>query len=362
MIGPMSREARKFAGEYATIFSGLWKYYRTGEADINAWSRLLQRHCETNGLSSDRAAALLRCLRPPRLPLTTSSLLGEFSIDTQNDIVSNIKRDGYHVFHTKIPSALCDELEEFARKTPAIVEGRGAAQADRVIFNPAEPISKTYKIGMDALLDCTAMQRLIGDPIFLGIAEQYFNALPIFCGAGMWWSPAYGDEPGADAAQLFHFDYDGAPIWLKYFIYLTDVGPRNGPHVFARSSHLSGHSSAKEIIARGYVRIPDYDIEAAYGVENIVELCGERGTVLAVDTRGFHKGKMPELNYRLVAQLFFDLPHFNVHADRQLLPFALDPVLANAMRDAPKVFERLVSRDLCGVKCSPADQTDRMAI
>ena len=50
-------------------------------------------------------------------------------------------------------------------------------------------------------------------------------------------------------------------------------------------------------------RIPDEEIVREYGQEAIVEITGKRGTLLAVDTRGFHKGKALESGDRLLFQV-----------------------------------------------------------
>jgi hypothetical protein len=73
-----------------------------------------------------------------------------------------------------------------------------------------------------------------------------------------------------------------------------------------------------------------------------VELCGPRGTILAVDTRGYHKGKTPTSGHRLIAQLIFSWPEYNVHAPRQPLPSQLDPALSRAMEESPRVFEHFM--------------------
>jgi hypothetical protein len=279
-------------------------------------------------------------MRPARRPATASGLLGEFSVEEQDRAAESLRQKGYYVFDRKLPDDICDELEAFAARTPAVIEGRAASREARVRFDSASPISKTYRIAVEDIVANTAMQRLMADPVLLAITEQYLGAQPILCGTDMWWSPAYGDEPGADAAQQFHFDFDGAPIWLKYFAYLTDVGPDNGPHVFVRGSHLGNHPDAAELRRRGYVRISDEDIVAAFGRDNIVEICGQRGTVLAVDTRGFHKGKMPATGHRLIAQLFFCCPQFNTHGPKQPLPANIDPALASAIKTAPDAYQR----------------------
>lgn len=335
------RSSAKYAGlELTTVFRGLHSYYSTGEANPDAWMSLLRLHCATNGRSSDRLAMLLRAMRPPRSPTPASGLLGNFSNDKIKGIADILRRDGYYVFEQRMPSRVCDELENFARTTPAIIEGRGGSSKKRVPFNAEAPVSKTYRIALEDIVSNPAMQQLMSDPVFLAVAERRLNAHPILCGTDMWWSPRYGDTAGEDAAQEFHFDYDGAPMWLKFFVYLTDVTPQSGPHVFVRGSHRANHPGAELLLKRGYVRIPDKDILDAFGADNVIEICGLRGTVLVADTRGFHKGKMPLIGHRLIAQLFYCCPHFNTHGPRQPLPTKLHPALLAALKATPRVFER----------------------
>jgi hypothetical protein len=87
------------------------------------------------------------------------------------------------------------------------------------------------------------------------------------------------------------------------FIYLTDVSSDSGPHVFVKGSHRLRQEKARQLLSRGYQRINDDDIAAVYGRDNVVEITGAKGTVLVVDTIGFHKGKAPTKGYRLLAQL-----------------------------------------------------------
>jgi hypothetical protein len=59
-----------------------------------------------------------------------------------------------------------------------------------------------------------------------------------------------------------------------------------------------------------------------------------------VDTRGFHKGKMPATGHRLIAQLFFCCPQFNTHGPKQPLPDDIEPALATAIRTTPDAYQR----------------------
>jgi len=334
-------EMRHNAREAGKVLGGVLDYYWRGDVTLEARGSLLKLHCGTNGRFTDRLATLLRTLRPPRRPRPVSSYLGDFSAAEQKAIAGRIARDGFFLFERRLPSELCDEIVAFAQRTPCTVEGRGRAPQDRVLFDPTAPISKTYRVVEEEIIADRAVQRLMADPGMLAIAENYLRAHPMLSMMNLWWSATFGEKPGAEAAQEFHFDFDPPPIWLLFFVYLTDVGPENGPHVFARGSHLANMPAAGPLLTRGYVRIPDEDVAAAFGRENIVELYGKRGTVLAVDTRGFHKGKMLTAGHRLMAQLTYSFPPYSgAHARRVKLPEDIDPALASAIRVSPRVYER----------------------
>jgi hypothetical protein len=332
-------DMRLHLAEFGSALGGLYQYYSRGDVSTRARASVLKLHCKTNGRSTDQLASLLRLARPARPAANVDGFLGKLTIAKQNEIVEAIARNGFHVFDQRLPAEICDEIAHFASVTPAQVEGR--PRHDRILFDAAAPVSKTYRVVEEDIVTNPSMQRLMADPSVLAVAERYLRTLPILSMVNLWWSPTFGDRPGADAAQEFHFDFDPPPIWLLFFVYLTDVGPNNGPHVYARGSHRAGHPAAAPLLKRGYVRIPDNEIASAFGQENVVELCGKRGTILAVDTRGFHKGKMLSDGHRLMVQLTFSCPPFSgSHGRRQPLPPDPHPELAAALAKTPNVFER----------------------
>lgn len=325
----------------SAVVAGLCRFFAVGAPSPQSRIGMLNLHCSSNGLITDWVAALVRQMRPPRAAAAVTGVLGELSPGDQKLIAKTIARDGYYVFERRLSPDMCDALERLAATTPAVVEGRRSVFAERVIFDAAAPISKTYRLVEEDCVRDPTMQRLMADPTLVAVAESYLRMMPSLVGVNLWWSPAFGNEPGADAAQQFHFDFDPPPVWLLIFVYLTDVGPDNGPHVFARGSHLAGHHAAKTILKRGYVRISDEEIANAFGSENMVELPGKRGTILAVDTRGFHKGKMPTVGARLIAQLTYASPLFTGERGlRVQLASPVEPALAAAMAANPTVYER----------------------
>jgi hypothetical protein len=329
------RRTARYALDAGTVFAGLGEYCVRGDISPRVRTSLLRMHCRTNGKFTDLLSPLMRAARPPRKASTASGVLGTLSAARQKEIADAITRDGFYVFENRLPENVCDEIDGFARKVPALIEG-----SDKLtLFNPGQPVSKTYRILEPDVVKSSAMQRLMADRSILAVAETYLKTHPILSGAHLWYSPAYGNAPGSDAAQEFHFDFDPPPIWLLFFVYLTDVGPDNGPHVFVRGTHTPGHPEMADLLARGYARIPDEDIVGRFGADRIVELYGKRGTILAVDTRGFHKGKMPVIGHRLMGQLSFSCPAFSgAHGRTVKLPQTLDPALETAIAETPGVF------------------------
>jgi ectoine hydroxylase-related dioxygenase (phytanoyl-CoA dioxygenase family) len=117
-----------------------------------------------------------------------------------------------------------------------------------------------------------------------------------------------------EAAQFFHFDMD-RPKWLKFFIYLTDVGTENGPHTFVSGSQRTG-GIPRELLRKGYSRMSDEEVLAFYPPQDVVEFAAPRGTIIAEDTRGLHKGKHVHSGDRLVLQLQFSNSMFGGSYER----------------------------------------------
>ena len=306
---------------------------------------MMRMHCTTNGRFSDLLASVLAKVYGQRSATHVTGLIGDLTVTKQTKILQSLDQDGFYVFENRLPKELCDAIEQFAIKTPALVEGKGSTPGELEVFDRANPGSITYRLQEEEIAKNPGMQQLMADPALLAVAEGYIGATPSLSMLNLWWSTAFGDDPGADAAQMFHFDFDPPPKWLLIFVYLTDVGLDNGPHVYVRGSHKAGHPAAKELLKRGYVRISDEEIAQAFGSENIIEIHGARGTVLAVDTRGFHKGKMLNQGHRLMAQLTFSYPVFaGAHGGVKPLNSISAPELLAAVSLVPKVFSRYFPR------------------
>jgi hypothetical protein len=325
----------------AGLLEGLYSYYRHGSISKRAWHRLLAAHCASNGRFTEHLNFFTALLRPRRKAREVRGLLGNFSVAQQRDIVGALERDGFYVFDALMPSAICDEIETFAAKAPARPEARDRMHDENALlqYDPSNPVQRVYRIPERFSLAAAGVQRLMADEAFLAIAETYLKSQPVIGGIDVWWSARFGNAPGTEAAQLFHFDFDAPPSWLKLFVYATDVGPDDGPHVYVKGSHRADIPAAREFRARGYIRSSDEEIAAAFGGGALRTITGPRGTVFLADTRGFHKGTLPTGGHRLIAQLIYCSPIFNEHSEGAVIPDNVEPELARTMERHPAVFE-----------------------
>lgn len=322
------------------LIEGVYDYYTKGRVSERAWQRLLRAHASSNGRFTEWLRPVVAALRVRRRPGPVSGLLGHFSSERQAEITETLKRDGFFRFDALMPEVICDQLQRFAEVTPAAPSGDPRQAVAKLVYDPERPVGAVYKIVEPDAIHCGAMQKLLADEVFIAIAESYIGAEPSIGGIDLWWSARYGNAPTSDAAQLFHFDFDAPPVWLKLFVYLTDIGPDDGPHVFVKGSHKPGLVAAAALRARGYQRIDDAEVEAAFGKDAILTVTGKRGTVFLADTRAFHKGTLPMAHHRLLAQLIYCAPMFNDHILPASMPDSPVAELKKALRDRPRVYER----------------------
>jgi hypothetical protein len=134
-------------------------------------------------------------------------------------------------------------------------------------------------------------------PDILAVVEGLLGCKPTLSYLAAWWS--YHTEIGAQQAEHFHRDVDDWRF-VKLFIYLTDVGAMNGPHVYVKSSSTS--PALREIR-----RFTDDEVIAAFGVEQVMELTGRAGEGFLEDTFGIHKGQPVAEGRRLIFQAVYSL-------------------------------------------------------
>ncbi len=273
-----------------------------------AYLALIRLFCRTGGTSNELLSQVIAKVYRPYAIGSSRGVLGELDRDELHDVIGDLDERGFHVFAHRLPSDLCDRLLTFALTQQCVMrpmstgaEAREARLVDR--YDRDRPQGVRYDFRAQDVIDNLDVQQLMTDKSLIAVAQGYLRCQPIFDVTSMWWHTAYSKQPDKDAAQFWHFDMDRIK-WLKFFIYLTDVSPENGPHCFVAGSHRAG-GIPRQLRDKGYARLTDEEVAACYAPERFIEFTAPRGTVLAEDTRGLHKGKHVASGDRLMLQLQF---------------------------------------------------------
>lgn len=282
---------------------------------------------------SDRVAQALA--RPFDEPLTgplPGGLLGDLDADRA---LAVLRHEGMVVFPEPLPADLLDDLRSVGHRLDA--HPRPATGRPPHPFDPEEPGIRRADIHEADLLTQRPIQRLVADPSLRAFAGRYLDCDPVNDLVTMWWSAAVaGTAAESVAAQQFHADLDRLRF-VKFFAYLTDVGPDQGPHVYVRGSHRRRPPSL-----RADRRFTDGEVAARFPAEDLVSIEGPAGTIFAADTSGLHKGLPLVTGNRLVVQLEFasgllGAPYTSVPAD------TFPPDVRRALAAHPWTYRRFLA-------------------
>jgi hypothetical protein len=286
--------------DLALFALGLMVYALTGRTPRICFHAMRRLYGPSNGWFNDLAVRLARQWRPLPPPATVNGFLGEMTPVEVDAIVARLDAEGIAMFERRLAPELCDELLEFARTQPALPMGASEA----VVYQPERADALRYDFAEQAILSAPAACRIALDGTLATIAGRYFRCLPIYDFTTMWWTTRFGPRKLSQAAQEFHFDMDRL-AFLKFFIYLTDVVPESGPHVYVAGSHRN-----KPRPLRDPVRFDDALVESFYPAPAIRHICAPRGSIFAVDTKGIHKGMPVVSGDRLAFQVEFTTSRF----------------------------------------------------
>ncbi len=313
----------------------------------NAYQSMVALFCLTRGKSNDFAHRIAILGNKPYPISDASGVLGKLEPQKIKSIVSDIRTNGYYVFEQKLPDNVCQRMLEFSLEHPAKIrscttnlkKGVGASTAK---YDRENPKGVRYDYAEDVSLECSEIQSLVADTSLISVAQAYLNCKPILDIVAFWWHTKYGDEPDDDAAQLYHFDMDRIK-WLKFFFYITDVTTESGPHCFIAKSHRTG-GIPSTLLRKGYQRLTDEEVAAHFpNKRDFIEFSAPRGTIIAEDTRGLHKGKQVENGDRLIFQMEFCDSLFGAKFEQGIIPANTVTELAIAREKFPRVYSKFQS-------------------
>jgi hypothetical protein len=327
--------------QYLSVISGVFTHWRTQKTPDAAYQSMISLFCATQGESNDLISRFFSWLHTPYRILQPKGVLNIEDGAKRTKAIETLRDTGLYVFPDRLPESVCDELMKIALTETCVINDP-SGQKTRGPYNRQSPHAVKYSIPAEALINQPVIQKLISDMSIIWLAQEYLESKPILDHLVMWWITNINDAPDTEAAQLYHFDMDKVKF-LKFFFYVTDVGPENGPHTFIQKSHKRGGIPAS-LLERGYARINDEEVAPFYPAEDIIEITGRRGTIFAEDTRGLHKGTKLVHGDRLVFELEFSNSLFGGSRLGPSFSKVQTPELSTALSQYPRVYSYFDTR------------------
>jgi hypothetical protein len=265
--------------------------------------------------------------------LSPSGVLGNLSATELDNISRQLQANGYYVFPATLDEKTINYLTELSFRTKAKLIPKPKDGEEFGLFKRSEPKAIKYQFFESDLVQDPEIQKLISDKSIVAVAQSFLKSKPVLDLISMWWSTAVSSKASSEVAQLYHWDMERIKF-LKFFFYLTDVDTNTGPHCYVKGSN----NGFPEPVRRDG-RIMDEEISKAYPPENILEIVGKRGSILAVDTSGFHKGKNLKNGDRLLLQFEFANSLFGINSEYFDIEQAT-PEFKEAHRTYPFIFQR----------------------
>ena len=259
--------------------------------DSRWWPFYLQRRF-MHARRRDRLASFLsRNFRPSgRVSFTTDQ-------GNAQSRIAALTTNGITTFGTLLSNEQAAELERFFLRREVHDPYRPDEPAYLADSPQRNPLSHVAHHNARDIVLAPHLMSLANRPDILSIVSGMLGCKPTLSYLAAWWS--FPTAIGAQQAENFHRDVDDWRF-VKLFVYLTDVGPENGPHIYVTRS-----VDARELRTIG--RFTDETVRTVFGQERVLQLTGSAGEGFLENTFGIHKGQPVRQGRRLMFQAVYSM-------------------------------------------------------
>ena len=320
---------------FVNLILGFQKFKKNNQNTPSHYQSLINSFCFSLGRSNTFLSKIITKQFPPSYKYLGNGLLSHVNFEKVNE---EINEKGYHIFDKLLSEDIVEKLSHFAKtnKSTTRLKTVGGGNIIELIYDPNDKKAVRYDYKEEDLINNSTVQELMTDTSILNIAQSYLNTTPIVDVTAMWWNTDYQKEPDSEAAQYFHFDMDRIK-WLKFFFYITDVDEDKGPHSFVEGSHKDG-GIPYSMTSKGYSRLSDEEVLSHYGKDRIKVFSAPKGTIIAEDTRGLHKGTNVINGDRLIFQIQFSNTLFGASYKKSKLDLTKDEKLKSLDNQYPRIL------------------------
>ena len=188
----------------------------------------------------------------------------------------------------------------------------------------------------------------ISNDLLVSLCSSYFHAPARLQNFSVSWTNQ-GHNAQPLNGQLFHRDRDDFKT-LRHYIYLSDVTPHDGPHLYIRNSHTFSSCKSLRLSETGFKSLDQ--VHGFYSSEEIFNtlsypsslldiLVGKSGFSFIEDSGGIHSGSVPSTrdNHRLMMCITWALgrgKQFETLGKSRLLSLQKAVLQKNDLSDAIK--------------------------
>lgn len=201
--------------------------------------------------------------------------------------IESLKRDGYVSLPRFVSSAMVNLFMDMLSEMP-VYNAHVQRQSDYTLRTKEDSPSSISCYGQQRLVSNSEILSMALNPCLIDLVEQYLGCAPTIYSVNCFYSKA-GSRGSSIGTQNYHRDLDDFRF-LTLFVYLNDVGEKNGPHCYKKGSHVSNDGDGEEVILTGYA-----------------------GDAFLADSYGFHKGMNLEESDRTMLWIRYGMYDNEMH-------------------------------------------------
>ena len=202
----------------------------------------------------------------------------------KKDIIHNMKTYGFHIIENYWSADKCVEALNELCNLPVVLFERGQGNDSRCQF-----ANKYCDTAMDFFKD-EFIQEIANKYSKCNVADRVVGGIVDF-----------NPRQKTDSGGGWHVD-SKKKSQFKSFMYLSNVGPENGPFVFIQKS--------KKLVGkfRKYknLRISENSVNKKINPDDIIEITGKAGTCVLADSTFIHRGKQIQSGSRYTYTTYFE--------------------------------------------------------
>jgi tetratricopeptide (TPR) repeat protein len=244
--------------------------------------------------------------------------------EAQQEIIDELRRSGIAITScaalfgsdTSLWDAAKQEFDRFVQNNEVVslakrISGSRDFAEDPEFSKVFKPSAVSYRDFFGEItIDCP-IAKLYSSPEILGIANAYNEMASKIRNMTVWLNPPLHPDNvnGRTGSQLWHRDQEDSRI-LKCFIYFDDIDEGSGATDFIKNTSVTCSNLTDLVIpypsTSGYPK--EELIRAKLPEEDFISADGKAGTLVFLDTNGFHRGGYARENARHIALCTFLRP------------------------------------------------------